>query len=226
MLYTKILLGQQLLTWLRSNIFCSGIRIRTSKFLTERCWWTSLSATFKNILFSKHHNWNPRICHQEYRALEYPGKSQLNMNLYVKISIFQLIRKHFSPKEGSIRKYAIHKELSSILLKFISLWHPELGRPFLFFYEHSELLTLFKFFNHDHTCRNGHIVGRVLLGVCWCNNRHKMVPITGIYLYITTAKSVFFNHIQDKKKCGSVHWKKNSPCSIMKFCTDKKVQIL
>lgn len=49
------------------------------------------------------------------------------------------------------------------------------------------ILTLFKFLNHDHPCGNGHIVGRVLLWVCWCNYRHKMVPITGVYLYITTA---------------------------------------
>lgn len=53
--------------------------------------------------------------------------------------------------------------------------------------EHKIILTLFKFLNHDHPCGNGHIVGRVLLWVCWCNYRHKMVPITGVYLYITTA---------------------------------------
>ena len=37
--------------------------------------------------------------------------------------------------------------------------------------------TLFKLLNHDHLCRNGHIVRGILLWVCWCNYRHKMVRI-------------------------------------------------
>lgn len=42
--------------------------------------------------------------------------------------------------------------------------------------------TIFKFFAHDGTSGGWHVVGRILLGICRCDNRHQMVPVRWVYL--------------------------------------------
>lgn len=43
-------------------------------------------------------------------------------------------------------------------------------------------LTLFELFDHDIPGGHGHIVGRVLLRISWCDYGHEVVPVTRGYL--------------------------------------------
>jgi hypothetical protein len=68
------------------------------------------------------------------------------------------------------------------------------------------LRTLFELVHHDGTRRGRDVVGRVLLGVGWCDDGHQVVPVTGGHLeqQLGHSEPIKTLHYMQKGSLGTI----------------------